>query len=67
MGRFGVLIFFVHTSYALMKSLDRMNLRRNSLFLEFYIRRAFRIYPLSVLCVLAVCAVRVPVNSWSPK
>ena len=67
LARFGVLIFFVHTSFVLMKSLSRMNLPDKSLFLAFYIRRAFRIYPLSMLCVLVVCAARIPINAWGSR
>ena len=51
-GQMGVLIFFVHTSLVLMRSIQRMRLGGTSLFVSFYVRRWFRIYPLSVCCVL---------------
>ena len=50
-GQIGVLIFFVHTSLVLMMSLDRTRLTGPSLFSVFYIRRFFRLYPLSIFCV----------------
>src|SRR5215470_9199196 len=47
MGRLGVILFFFHTSLVLMMSMKRISGARRSIFvLEFYIRRAFRIYPL---------------------
>ena len=49
MGLFGVYLFFVHTSLVLMWSLER---RPNVL--DFYVRRAFRIYPLAVVLILMV-------------
>jgi peptidoglycan/LPS O-acetylase OafA/YrhL len=61
MGRLGVLLFFVHTSLVLMLSLERSEERNNGpRFQDFYIRRAFRIYPLSIACVLLACAFGVP-------
>jgi peptidoglycan/LPS O-acetylase OafA/YrhL len=61
MGRLGVLMFFVHTSLVLMLSLERSEQRNTShLFRDFYIRRAFRIYPLSIACVLLACAFSIP-------
>jgi len=57
LGQFGVLIFFVHTSLVLMMSMER-----NSGALNFYIRRFFRIYPLSILVVGLVMVLRIPSN-----
>ena len=55
-GTFGVLIFFVHTCLVLMYSMERSALDGSSLFGNFYLRRVFRIYPLSMLAVLAAVA-----------
>jgi peptidoglycan/LPS O-acetylase OafA/YrhL len=55
-GFFGVLLFFVHTSLVLMYSMQRSNLRGFALLRDFYIRRFFRIYPLSILSVLTAVA-----------
>jgi len=57
LGRIGVLLFFVHTALVLLYSLERSGPRLIS---SFYIRRFFRIYPLSVACVLIVLLVRQP-------
>lgn len=57
LGQFGVLIFFVHTSLVLMMSMER-----NSGALNFYIRRFFRIYPLSILVVGLVVVLHIPSN-----
>jgi peptidoglycan/LPS O-acetylase OafA/YrhL len=65
LGRVGVLIFFVHTSLVLMQSLERTHahLAGWSLARHFYIRRAFRIYPLS-LSLIAICiAFSIPPNA----
>ena len=54
LGRLAVLLFFVHTSLVLMSSLERQGERRRDWIRAFYIRRAFRIYPLAIATV--VCA-----------
>jgi peptidoglycan/LPS O-acetylase OafA/YrhL len=51
LGLFGVLLFFVHTSLVLMYSMERSGLSGSPLLKDFYIRRIFRIYPLSILAV----------------
>jgi peptidoglycan/LPS O-acetylase OafA/YrhL len=69
MGEFGVLIFFVHTSLVLMMSLERIQLAGRPLFTTFYVRRFFRIYPLSVLCVSLIVLFhlpRGPLGTWGP-
>ena len=55
MGSAGVYLFFVHTCLVLMWSLER-----HSTALGFYVRRAFRIYPLAISTLLATIALRLP-------
>lgn len=50
-AQLGVLIFFVHTSMVLMLSLERASDTGGKLFATFYLRRFFRLYPLSIFCV----------------
>jgi peptidoglycan/LPS O-acetylase OafA/YrhL len=59
-AQMGVLIFFVHTSLVLMLSMGRLKESGSSLFKVFYIRRAFRIYPLSMVAVALVALASVP-------
>jgi len=56
LGLFGVYLFFVHTSLVLMWSLER---RPNPL--DFYVRRAFRLYPLAIVATLLAATTRAPV------
>lgn len=58
-GRMGVLLFFVHTSLVLMSSLEREGGGRGWV-RGFYIRRAFRIYPLAIVAVLGAVLIGVP-------
>ena len=62
MGIFGVLSFFVHTSFVLMLSLQRQmaKLGRRRLFVIFMGRRCFRIYPLSIFVVAFILFFKVP-------
>jgi peptidoglycan/LPS O-acetylase OafA/YrhL len=55
-GIFGVLLFFVHTCLVLMYSMERSGLEGFALVGNFYVRRLFRIYPLSILAVLTAVA-----------
>jgi peptidoglycan/LPS O-acetylase OafA/YrhL len=61
MAQTGVLIFFVHTSLVLMLSLERQHCTgRGSEFAAFYIRRAFRVYPLVFVIVAVMLLGHVP-------
>src|SRR5262245_35651378 len=63
LGRWGVLLFFVHSSLVLMMSLERQDrVRYTSPYFVFLLRRFFRIYPLSILFVIAVCWFRMPLG-----
>jgi peptidoglycan/LPS O-acetylase OafA/YrhL len=66
LGWAGVLMFFVHTSLVLMMSMDRLAATGWRLFASFYVRRIFRIYPLSICCVIAVVVLRIPSMPWVP-
>ncbi|MCU1234138.1 MAG: acyltransferase 3 [Candidatus Solibacter sp.] len=65
LGRIGVLLFFVHTSIVLMRSLERTrtNLSGLALVRHFYVRRAFRIYPLSICLILLSITFSIPANA----
>ena len=65
-GRIGVAFFFVHTSLVLMLSLDRSKLEGWPLTLNFYVRRAFRLFPLSCFFVLFTWVIGIPQSSVHP-
>lgn len=60
LGFLGVALFFIHTSLVLMMSLDRLRLSGGPLAARFYVRRAFRVYPLAILTVLAAVVFKIP-------
>ena len=64
-GRWGVLLFFVHTCFVLMLSLERQqnSYSSKSVFWPFMIRRCFRVYPLSMVIVLTVYLFHLPVGN----
>lgn len=58
-GRLGVLLFFVHTALVLMSSLERQGQSARWI-RAFYVRRAFRLYPLAIVATLAWLAFHIP-------
>jgi peptidoglycan/LPS O-acetylase OafA/YrhL len=66
LGWMGVMLFFVHTSLVLMFSLERTKAAGPSLLKHFYVRRAFRIYPLAVVVILLIVLFQLPVatHTW---
>jgi peptidoglycan/LPS O-acetylase OafA/YrhL len=66
LGTLGVSIFFVHTSLVLMLSLRRVDDGVSPIFIPFLIRRCFRVYPLSMIVVLAVAALHLPLVEMKP-
>jgi peptidoglycan/LPS O-acetylase OafA/YrhL len=67
LGQLGVLMFFVHTCLVLMWSLDRSNLKSWRVPTAFYVRRIFRLYPLSIACMLLAYCIDLnwePANLW---
>ncbi|HLH40465.1 MAG TPA: acyltransferase [Bryobacteraceae bacterium] len=58
LGHLGVLFFFVHTALVLMLSLERTP--RAGMIVNFYLRRIFRIYPLSIACIALVLLLHIP-------
>jgi peptidoglycan/LPS O-acetylase OafA/YrhL len=65
LGRVGVILFFVHTSFVLMGSLERLEETSENdwkLVVGFWCRRLFRIYPLAMLVVLAIAIFHIPAH-----
>ncbi len=63
LGRFGVVLFFIHTSFVLMTSLERLNTTTSNptaVVQAFWLRRIFRIYPLSIFVVAAIILFHLP-------
>ena len=62
MGSLGVKMFFVHTCFVLMRSIERQWRKQSTakLLCSFMVRRIFRIYPLSVFVVSSVVLFRLP-------
>jgi peptidoglycan/LPS O-acetylase OafA/YrhL len=63
-GRLGVLMFFVHTCYVLMASLNRLGGAGWELAQSFFIRRIFRIYPLAIFAIVVMVLLDVPSLPW---
>jgi peptidoglycan/LPS O-acetylase OafA/YrhL len=62
-GHTGALLFFLHTTFVLMLSLERLHASETgSVVRRFYIRRCFRIYPLAMLAVTLVVTLNLPVG-----
>ena len=59
LGRLGVVFFFVHTALVLMSSLERQG-QEGHWVRAFYVRRAYRIYPLAIVTTLAWLTFRIP-------
>jgi peptidoglycan/LPS O-acetylase OafA/YrhL len=64
LGRFGVILFFVHTSCVLMASLESLHSGGQGWLSRFYVRRAFRIYPLAILLILTAIMFGSPAAPW---
>jgi peptidoglycan/LPS O-acetylase OafA/YrhL len=64
LGNAGVLIFFIHTALVLLMSIERSGKEGATLFKDFYLRRLFRIYPLSILVVLILATTNIPDRAW---
>lgn len=61
LGRAGVILFFVHTSYVLLNSLDRLHRDgRGHSNMRFLLQRVFRIYPLYLAAIVLTFCLGVP-------
>jgi peptidoglycan/LPS O-acetylase OafA/YrhL len=66
LGRFGVILFFFHTSFVLMQSLESLDPDSSRWALRFYVRRMFRIYPLAIVVVVGALVLSAPFAPWYP-
>lgn len=64
-GYTGVIAFFVHTSFVLMESLERLHSTNEHVTWRFYVRRFFRLYPLTILSIVLMLVLKIPGNTWS--
>jgi peptidoglycan/LPS O-acetylase OafA/YrhL len=61
LGALGVDLFFVHTAFVLMQSLERQDQEgAKHFFRSFITRRFFRIYPLAIVVIAAVLCFHIP-------
>lgn len=58
-GTAGVILFFIHTSYVLLLSLQR----NGDSWAGFQVRRIFRIYPLAIVAVISYLILKIPFTS----
>jgi peptidoglycan/LPS O-acetylase OafA/YrhL len=63
-GRFGVILFFIHTSLVLMQSMDSLARKSARWPVQFYTRRVFRIYPLAIVAVFLALVLHTPTAPW---
>jgi len=63
-----VLMFFVHTSFVLMLSLERQQIKSpEKLWRRFMLRRFFRVYPLPIFVLAAIILFRIPSQMVPPS
>jgi peptidoglycan/LPS O-acetylase OafA/YrhL len=66
--RVAVLMFFVHTSFVLMLSLERQEIKSpGGLWWRFMVRRFFRVYPLTSFVLAVIVAFRIPSQMVPPN
>ena len=66
--RVAVLMFFVHTSFVLMLSLERQEIKSpDKLWWRFMVRRFFRVFPLTSLVLAAIIVFRIPSQMVPPS
>jgi len=66
--RVAVLMFFVHTSFVLMMSLDRQRAQSpDKLWRRFMVRRFFRVYPVTTAVIAAILLFQIPSQMVPPN